>query len=153
MNRAGKPLFLLFLAAVAVWGCSQAASQSASQADKIKTLEAKCSKLEDDYKAAAAARDQAKKRVAAVEEEHAQIEEQIAQLQKDLEAAKLVAKERDELKTQVRDRTGERDLLQARCDKMKKGLQDLLGQDDAMASPAGAPAQAAAAAGATGGTP
>ena len=149
MNRAGKPLIVLLVAALAVWGCSQAASnQSTSQADKIRTLEAKCSKLEDDYKSAAAARDLSKRRVSALEEEHAQMEEQLAQLQKDVEAAKLVAKERDELKQQVQTRTGERDVLQARCDKLKKGLQELLGQDDALAAPAHPAVQAG---GATGG--
>jgi len=150
MNRAGKPLFVFLLATVGVWGCSQAANQSSSQADRINALEAKCSKLEDDYKSTAAARDQAKKRVAALEEEHALIQEQLAQLQKDAEAAKLVAKERDELKAQVQTRTGERDVLQTRCDKLKKGLQELLGQDDALAAPANPPAQATGAAGATG---
>ena len=53
-------------------------------------------------------------------------------MQKDVEAGKLVAKERDELRQQMDQRTGERDQLQTRCDKLKKGLQTLLGQDDAM---------------------
>ena len=47
-------------------------------------------------------------------------------MQKEIEAGKLAAKER----------TNERDLMQARCEKMKKGLQALLGQDDALAAPA-----------------
>ena len=63
------------------------------------------------------------------------MEEQLAALQKDVEAAKLVAKERDDLRTQLDARTGERDTLQTRCEKMKKGLQTLLGQDDALAAP------------------
>ena len=133
MNRVSKPLVVLFVAAVGVWGCSQAnPGQSAAQADQIKALQAKCLKLEDDYKSAAAARDQARKRVATLEEERAAVDEQVAQLQKDVEAGKLVAKERDELRQQMDQRTGERDQLQTRCDKLKKGLQTLLGQDDAM---------------------
>jgi TolA-binding protein len=136
MNRAGKSLIVLLVAAVGLWGCSQAASnQTAAQADKIKSLEAKVSKLEDDYKAAAAARDQARKRISDLEDQHSQMEEQLAQLQKEVEAGKLVVKERDELRQEVEARTGERDFLQMRCDKMKKGLQTLLGADDALSAP------------------
>ena len=61
--------------------------------------------------------------------------DQLAALQKEVEAGKAVAKERDELRLQVDARTGERDQLQTRCEKMKKGLQTLLGQDDALAAP------------------
>ena len=137
MNRAGKSLIVLLVAAVGLWGCSQATSgQAAAQAERIKALEAKCGKLEDDYKSAAAARDQARKRVAALEEEHTQMEEQQALMQKDLEAGKLVAKERDELSQQMEVHLGERDMLQTRCDKLKKGLQTLLGQDDVLSAPA-----------------
>lgn len=136
MNRAGKSLMVMLVAAVGLWGCSQANSgQAAAQADRIKALETKCGKLEDDYKSAAAARDQARKRVSALEEEHTQMEEQQALMQKDIEAGKLVAKERDDLHQQMEARTGERDMLQTRCDKLKKGLQSLLGQDDALSSP------------------
>jgi chromosome segregation ATPase len=136
MNRVSKPLIVLLVAAVGVWGCSQTnPGQSAAQAEQIKALQAKCNKLEDDYKSAAAARDQARKRVATLEEERAQVDEQVAQLQKGIEAGKLVAKERDDLRQQMESRTGERDQLQARCDKLKKGLQTLLGQDDALSAP------------------
>ena len=125
MNRNGKALIVLLVAAVGLWGCSQGPGQSAIQAERIKALEIKCAKLEDDYKAAASARTCAK-------ENHytgrraVQIDEQTAAMQKEIEAGKLAAKER----------TNERDLMQARCEKMKKGLQALLGQDDALAAPA-----------------
>ena len=35
---------------------------------------------------------------------------------------------------QLRQRTAERDLLNTRCERIKKGLQTLLGQDDASAA-------------------
>jgi chromosome segregation ATPase len=141
MNRSGRLMIVLLLAAVGLWGCSQAgANQSAAQAEKIKSLEAKCGKLEDDFKSAAAARDQARKRVSALEDEHAQMEERQAELEKEVEAGKLAAKERDELKQQLEARTGERDVLLTRCDRMKKGLQALIGQDDALSAPAAHPA-------------
>jgi chromosome segregation ATPase len=148
MNRAGKSLIVLLVAVVGLWGCSQATSgQAAAQAERIKALEAKCGKLEDDYKSAAAARDQARKRVSALEEEHTQMEEQQALMQKDIEAGKLVAKERDELRQQMEVHIGERDMLQTRCDKLKKGLQSLLGQDDALSAPAHPATPAAVSAG------
>ena len=135
MHRTGKMFIVLLVTAVGLWGCSQATSgQASAQADRIKALESKVGKLEDDFESTAAAQS-ARKRVAALEEEHAQMEEQQAQMQKDIEAGKLVAKERDELRQQMESRTGERDLLQTRCDKLKAGLQTLLGQDDAMAAP------------------
>ena len=58
-------------------------------------MKTKCAKLEDDYKAAAAARDQARKKISTLEEERAQMDEQTALMQKEIEAGKLVAKERD----------------------------------------------------------
>ncbi|HBI45324.1 MAG TPA: hypothetical protein DDY78_21100 [Planctomycetales bacterium] len=136
MNHNGKSMIVLFAAAVGLWGCSQGPSQSAVQAERIKALETKCAKLEDDYKAAAAARDQARKKVSTLEEERAQIDEQTTAMQKEIEAGKLVVKERNSLRQQMEARTNERDMLQTRCEKMKKGLQSLLGQDDALSTPA-----------------
>jgi len=61
----------------------------------------------------------------------AALEAERTRLQKDLADAQAVARERDELRQQVSTRTSERDTLQQRCDRLKKGLQNLLGQDDA----------------------
>jgi outer membrane murein-binding lipoprotein Lpp len=116
----------IVLGALCVWGCNQGNSPG-GQAERIRALEAKVSKLEDDYRAAATVRDQARKKAVGLEEER-------AQLQKDLEvqqeAAKLIVKERDELRQIVETRTNERDVLLSRCERLKKGLQNLLGQDD-----------------------
>ncbi len=139
MNRAGKLWMVLLVAAVGLWGCNQAASGANGQADKIKALQDKCVRLEDDFKSAATARDQARKQLTALQDEHDQMEEQLAALQKEVEAGKAVAKERDDLRQQLDARTGERDTLQTRCDKMKKGLQSLLGQDDALSPSAHPP--------------
>jgi outer membrane protein TolC len=120
------------VAALGLWGCSQGSATHTAQADRVHTLETKCSKLEDDYKAVAAARDLARKRVATLEEEHARLEEQRVQMQKELDEGKAIVKERDELRQEMDLRTTERDTLQGRCDRLKKGLQTLLGQDDAL---------------------
>jgi chromosome segregation ATPase len=116
----------MLVALLGLWGCARGpAGHSAAQAERIRTLETKCSKLEDDYKSVAGARDQARKQLAALEAER-------TRLQKDLADKQVVLKERDTLRQQVTTRTSERDNLQMRCDRLKKGLQSLLGQDDAM---------------------
>lgn len=125
---------MVLVAAAGLWGCAQGPSGHA-QAERVKGLEAKCAKLEEDYRAVAAARDQIRKKTADLEAEVAQL--------------RAVVKERDELRHQVTARTGERDLLQQRCDRLKKGIQELLGQDEALLAPAGGPAAPAAAPAAT----
>jgi nucleoid-associated protein YejK len=130
MLRGNHLAVVIVVATLSVWGCAQGNS-AATQAERIHALEARCSKLEDDYRAAVSVRDQARKKTTT-------LEEQLAQLQKDFAAqqenAKLVVKERDELRQVVESRTSERDFLQSRCERLKKGLQNLLGQDDALAT-------------------
>ena len=125
MTRGGTALSVMLVVLLGLWGCARGPSYSA-QAERIHTLESKCAKLEDDYRSVAGARDQARKQLAALETER-------ARLQKEQQA---LLKERDALRQQIATRTNERDFLQLRCDRMKKGLQSLLGQDDAMLSPA-----------------
>ncbi len=136
MTRGGKAMSVMLVALLGLWGCAKGPAGHSAQ-DRLHSLEAKCSKLEDDYRSVASARDQARKQAAALEAER-------TRLQKDLAEARAVFKERDELKQQVTSRTSERDTLQLRCDRLKKGLQNLLGQDDA-----GLPAAPAAPSGTT----
>jgi chromosome segregation ATPase len=123
MTRGGKVLSVMLVAMLGLWGCAKGPAGHSAQ-DRIHTLEAECSKLKDDYRSVAGARDQARNQLDALKAER-------TRLQKDLVEAQAVAKERDELRQQVTARTGERDTLQLRCDRLKKGLQSLLGQDDA----------------------
>ena len=52
--------------------------------------------------------------------------------------AAVARAERDDLRGQVVSRISERDSLQGRCDRLRKGLQNLLTQDDApLPSPSG----------------
>jgi hypothetical protein len=140
MTRASKMMTVMLVAALGVWGCARGpANHYAAQAERIRTLEGKCSKLEEDYRAVASARDAARKRTSALEEENARLQKQLADHQ-------IVAKEREVFRQQLDTRTGERDQLQLRCEKMKKGLQNLLGQDDAMGNTVGAPVTSASAA-------
>jgi uncharacterized coiled-coil DUF342 family protein len=125
MTRGGKVLSVMLVALLGLWGCAKGpAGHSSAQTERLHTLETKCSKLEDDYRSVASARDHARKQVAALEAER-------VRLQRDLAEKQAVLKERDTLRQQVASRTNERDTLQQRCDRLKKGLQNLLGQDDA----------------------
>jgi septal ring factor EnvC (AmiA/AmiB activator) len=129
MTRGGKVLSVMLVVLLGLWGCARG---PVGQSERIHSLEAKCSKLEDDYRSVAGARDQARKQVAALEAER-------TRLQKDLAEKQAIIKERDALRQQIIVRTSERDNLQLRCDRLKKGLQNLLGQDDAMLPAPAAP--------------
>jgi outer membrane murein-binding lipoprotein Lpp len=126
MTRGSKAMIVVLVASLGLWGCAQSPS---AQAERVRALEAKAAKLEEDYKAVAAARDQARKQAAALEAEKGTL----------AVAKAALGKERDELRHQVEARTSERDLAQTRCDRMKKGLQNLLGQDEALLTPPAGP--------------
>jgi chromosome segregation ATPase len=128
MTRFSKATIVMVVTASGLWGCAQGPAGSAAQAERLRALEAKCSKYEDDYRAVAAARDLAKKAA----------EMEKTRFQKELALKQEVEREREELRRQFEARTAERDQLQARCDRLKKGIQNLLGQDDGAPTPAAA---------------
>jgi len=124
MTRANKALAILMVAAFGLWGCAQGPAHGPAAAEKIKALEGKCSKLEDDYKAVAAARDQLRKKLADAEEQRAKLKQEVEKLL-------LVAKEAEETKQQLTLRTAERDNLQGQFEQLRKGIRSLLGQAEA----------------------
>jgi chromosome segregation ATPase len=146
----------VMVVSLGLWGCARRPAEQSSNGDRVRTVEAKCVKLEQDYRSVAQARDKARKDLAAAEEETARLQKELAdhqallrerdELRKQLKAnqsekdqiLQLVAQrtsERDELQQQVARRTNERDSLLGRCDRLRKGLQDLLIQDDSPQNP------------------
>lgn len=117
MNHAVRALALLIIALSGVWGCSQGPGSRAALVERIKGLEERNARLEDDVRAVAAGRE-------AVKQKLARAEDHIQKLQQ-------VVKERDELKVQLQIRTGERDQVAAQYDHFRKGLKDMVGQADA----------------------
>ena len=111
MNQATRASSILLVSMVALWGCAQGPTATA-QAERIKSLEAKTTRLESDFRAAAAARDQ---------------------LRKQLIEAEAVAKERDELKAQLKLRITERDQVAVQYDTFRKSIKDLIGQAESTA--------------------
>ncbi|HEY1379854.1 MAG TPA: hypothetical protein VGF55_23840 [Gemmataceae bacterium] len=124
MNRATRAAAVLFVCLLGLWGCAQGPT-AAAQAERIKALESKTARLEADFRAAAAARDQLRQQLA-------QAEERTLKLQ-------AVVKERDDLRAEVKLRTGERDQLAAQYETFRKSIKDLLGQAESAAqrTPAG----------------
>jgi chromosome segregation ATPase len=120
MNCANKALLVVMvLATLGLWGCAQRPSGTGNA--RIRDLESRIAKLEEDYQAAVVARDQFHKKLVTVEDQRAQLAEQVDQLQ-------AVAKERDELKKQVTVRAGERDALHSQLIQLGKELQNLAGR-------------------------
>jgi predicted RNase H-like nuclease (RuvC/YqgF family) len=93
-------------------------------AERLRALEVKNAKLEDDFRAVAAARDQLRRKLSAAEDQQQQLQKQTEELQ-------AVTRERDELRQQLVARTAERDALTGQFDQVRKGLKDLLGQAEA----------------------
>jgi TolA-binding protein len=118
MNRLQKALGVLTVAVFGAWGCAQGTSGPSASSERIKTLEAKSSRLEEDFRAASAARDQLRKKLTAAEEDQ-------AKLKQENEVLLAASKERDELKAQFKTFTGERDVLVGEIGKIQKSLQSV----------------------------
>lgn len=120
MIQSNKALFVLIFA-LGLWGCARVGPGETTEEDRIKALEAKVRKLEEDFQTAVAARDQFVQKLAAVEKDRNLLR---AQLQ-------TATQERDELRQNLTARTTERDSLQVQYDSFRKEIRSLLIQADA----------------------
>jgi septal ring factor EnvC (AmiA/AmiB activator) len=115
MTCANKALLVVMVVAtLGLWGCAQNPSGTATSA-RIRDLESRIARLEEDYRVVVTARDQYKRKLVSAEERSAQQADQL----------KTVARERDELKQQVNARGAERDALQNQLIQLGKDLQSL----------------------------
>jgi septal ring factor EnvC (AmiA/AmiB activator) len=147
----------MLVVSLGIWGCARRPVEQSNNTDRVREMEARCVKREQDYRSVAQARDKARKDLTTAEEEVARLQKELTDretllrerddLRKQLAASQaekeqvqqLVTQrtsERDELQQQVSQRTSERDVLMGRCDRLRKGLQDLLIQDDSPYTPA-----------------
>ncbi len=127
-------LILIALGTLGLWGCAQNQA-GADHAAKLRALEARHTKLEEDYQAVAAANENIRKRLA-------QVEASRVELLKKVEELRLVVRERDELKQQVTVRTGERDALHTQMVQFGRDLQALVGRIEAATNTSPRPATA-----------
>ena len=118
MSRSHHAVGVLLVAVFGLWGCSRApsADSGSATAEKLKAVETKLARLEDDFRAAASARDQLNKKLIAAEEARTALLTQVDRLGKDLKA-------KDE---QVATRTAERDQAAGQFKSLKDELRELL---------------------------
>lgn len=116
MSRSHQAVAVLLVAIFGLWGCSKAPLDGGLSAEKLKSVEGKLTKLEDEFRATASARDQLKKKLIQAEEAQAEMQAQLDRLAKDI-------KIKDEL---IEKRTGERDLITNQYDGFRKNLKDLI---------------------------
>src|SRR5262245_51095943 len=114
MPRSYKVLGFLLVTLLGVYGCAK--GPGGSGGPESSSTAAKTQKLEEDYRAAIAARDQFRQKLVTAEEQHAQLQQQLDQ------ARTAAATEREALKNEVKARTGERDALQMQYETFRKSL-------------------------------
>ena len=120
MSRSRHAAGVLLVTLFGLWGCSRAPSAdtggSAATAEKLRAVETKLARLEDDFRAASAARDQLSKKLIAAEEARTALVLQVDRLGKDLKA-------KDE---QIGQRTAERDQAAGQFRALKDELRELM---------------------------
>lgn len=127
MKRAKMMLAMFVVASFGLWGCAQGPNSAPGSAERIRTLETKLAKIEEDYRAAATVRDQLRKKLNAAEEQR---EKQNVELQSTVQDRDQARQSADELRQQLQQRIAERDALQAQYEQFRKGIRSLLGQAD-----------------------
>jgi chromosome segregation ATPase len=116
MHSTKRALVVMMLTGLlGMWGCTQnGATPSAST--RLRELEAKISRLEDDFKSATAARDQARAKFAQTEDQRQQMVTQLV----------AMTGERDDWKAQARARTAERDALHSQLSQFGRDLKTMV---------------------------
>jgi hypothetical protein len=137
MTRSHKVLGFLLVAVLGIYGCAR--GPASASGDRHAALEAKVQRLEEDFRAAAAARDSFRQKLLAAEEQQGRLQKQ---LEHDRAAA---AQERDSLQTQLKARTAERDHFQTQYGNFIKTLKEQLDKAETAMNPSSAPAAPAVA--------
>jgi chromosome segregation ATPase len=126
MSCAHKALLVVMLMmTLGLWGCTQNRG-SGSTAAKIRDLETRNAKLEEDYRAAVADGSDLRNKLQGAEDQVARLSKQAAQVP-------VLLKDRDRLRQQVQATTSERAALQAQMQQFSRDLQALAGKVDAAA--------------------
>src|SRR5262245_5765449 len=77
MNRASKVLVVVVVLCLGLWGCARRPPARGSQLDRLRSLESRCAKLEQDYRRVAQARDSARKEARELKEEVAALRKHV----------------------------------------------------------------------------
>ena len=118
MPRFHQVIGIAVVTLVGVWGCSQApsADSASATAEKLKSVEAKLARLEEDFRAAASARDQLSVKLHAAENARTALQADVAKLARDIKA-------KDDV---IQTRTAERDQALDHLKMLKDGLKEIL---------------------------
>jgi predicted nuclease with TOPRIM domain len=124
MTRYHKALGVFLVTLFGIWGCARGPATSGANAtnDRIKALEAKTAKLEEDLKNTLALKDQLRKKLSDTEDAQNQQQHEIDRLT-------TIAKERE---TMIKTRTSERDIVQTQYESFRKNLKELIGSAEAV---------------------
>jgi chromosome segregation ATPase len=125
-------LLILIVVTIGVWGCARQAGNSPGLA-RLRDLETRNAKLEEDYKVLQAQRDQERRAAAA-------LTKKCNALTAELEQLRTVAQERDDLQKQIAALTTERNAVQTSLTQFTKELNQLLGRMQSTASNNATPA-------------
>jgi hypothetical protein len=128
MTRTNKAIFFILVVGTGIYGCAKTPNGNA-RSDGNSSPEAKAQRWEEDFKAAASARDQYRQKLLAAEEKNAQLQKQFDQ------ERTTAANERDALKAELKIRSNERDNLQTQYDGFRKNLKELLTQAEISLNP------------------
>ena len=133
MTRTLKFLTVVLVAGLGVWGCAQGPGGEKSGTDrKLRELEIRCARLEEDYRVAAAAKEQARQKCADLEREQAELRKAQEELQKEVEEARAVKQERDQLLQQLEQQKNEIKSLLERRDKIRAAMLRVQEEIDSM---------------------
>lgn len=128
-NASTLFLVVMMFCSLGLWGCTH--QKNGAYHTKIRELENRYLKLEEDYKVVIQASDQLRKKVGQLEAQRTALNQQVDDL-------KTIARERDQLRIQLASRTAERDNLHGQLSKFRSEVNDLLGRvDTALAQNAG----------------
>jgi chromosome segregation ATPase len=120
MNKGSFALLtLMAVSSLSLWGCAN--QKTGATNAKIKELEVRYLKMEEDYHVVVAANEAHRKKIVNLENQRAELAAQVAEL-------KAISQERDDFKIQLATRTQERDTLHGSMQQLGKELQGLMGR-------------------------
>jgi len=122
MSRSHKVLGFLLVAILGIYGCARGPADPGGA--KSTAAEVKAQRLEEDFRAAAAARDSFRQRLLAAEEKQGQLQRQLEQANA---TSAQERQEKEKVRGELKLRTTERDTLQTQYESFRKNIRDLLG--------------------------
>ena len=114
---------VLLLSSLGLWGCTH--QKTGAITAKIRDLETRYVKLEEDYRLLQSTNEQNRKRLAQAETQRTALEQQKTDLNRQLITT---TDQRDDLRKQVSQRTTERDVAQTNLTQFSKELQAFAGR-------------------------